>query len=192
MSKNRVIGVNGKLPWNIPEDRKQFKELTRDRVLIIGRKTLEEESNLCHISHTAKCIVISKTLKEDQIDSTLVKSDTEIRVVPSFREALHLARELVEEIKSSNGADAINCWVAGGEIVFNAAVIHPSARTIHLTVVDVDIDTSSSETTELARFPPKYHWDIRFKQKSAQEMTCGAEKPIKFTHYVFDRIQSAR
>lgn len=34
-----IIGVNGKLPWHIPEDLKRFKELTMGHTVIMGRKT---------------------------------------------------------------------------------------------------------------------------------------------------------
>lgn len=40
-SKNNVIGNNNKLPWNISEDMKRFKELTTGNVVIMGRKTYE-------------------------------------------------------------------------------------------------------------------------------------------------------
>lgn len=40
-SLNGVIGNKGKLPWNIPEDLKRFKELTIGNVVIMGRKTWE-------------------------------------------------------------------------------------------------------------------------------------------------------
>ena len=35
------IGKNGKLPWNISEDLKNFKKLTLDSVIIMGRNTWE-------------------------------------------------------------------------------------------------------------------------------------------------------
>ena len=38
---NRLIGNGSRLPWNIPEDLKKFKELTMGNVLIMGRKTYE-------------------------------------------------------------------------------------------------------------------------------------------------------
>ena len=41
VSKNGVIGVDNKLPWNLPEDLKRFKELTTNNVVIMGRKTYE-------------------------------------------------------------------------------------------------------------------------------------------------------
>ncbi len=41
MSKNRVIGNNGKIPWHIPEDFKHFKDTTFGHPIIMGRKTFE-------------------------------------------------------------------------------------------------------------------------------------------------------
>lgn len=41
MSFNRVIGVNNQLPWDIPEDLKFFKDKTKNKIVIMGRKTFE-------------------------------------------------------------------------------------------------------------------------------------------------------
>jgi len=41
VSQNNVIGVQNKLPWNIPEDLKFFRNKTRGRTVIMGRKTFE-------------------------------------------------------------------------------------------------------------------------------------------------------
>lgn len=40
-SQNNVIGVDGKLPWSIPEDLQHFKALTMGSAMIMGRKTFE-------------------------------------------------------------------------------------------------------------------------------------------------------
>lgn len=39
MTKNRVIGNHGKIPWHIPEDFKHFKETTLGCPIIMGRNT---------------------------------------------------------------------------------------------------------------------------------------------------------
>jgi len=42
--KNRGIGINNKLPWNYPEDLKQFAKITKgngNNAVIMGRKTYE-------------------------------------------------------------------------------------------------------------------------------------------------------
>jgi dihydrofolate reductase len=40
-SKNKVIGVDNKLPWHLPEDLKRFKSLTLGKNIVMGRKTFE-------------------------------------------------------------------------------------------------------------------------------------------------------
>jgi dihydrofolate reductase len=40
-SENNVIGIDGGLPWSLPDDMKRFKELTRGKPVIMGRKTYE-------------------------------------------------------------------------------------------------------------------------------------------------------
>lgn len=41
ISKNNCIGVNGSLPWDIPEDLKHFREMTAGKTVLMGRKTWE-------------------------------------------------------------------------------------------------------------------------------------------------------
>lgn len=40
-SLNNVIGLDGRLPWDEPEDMKYFKELTEGSTVIMGRRTWE-------------------------------------------------------------------------------------------------------------------------------------------------------
>ncbi len=41
VAENGVIGREGRLPWHIPADLKEFKRLTRGNVVVMGRKTFE-------------------------------------------------------------------------------------------------------------------------------------------------------
>lgn len=41
MARNRVIGNNDSLPWNIPEDMEWFHSQTDGQLLVMGRKTYE-------------------------------------------------------------------------------------------------------------------------------------------------------
>lgn len=41
-AKNRVIGNKGRIPWDIPDDRRRFREITTGSVVVMGRKTYEE------------------------------------------------------------------------------------------------------------------------------------------------------
>ncbi|WP_404452793.1 dihydrofolate reductase [Virgibacillus necropolis] len=41
MDRNRVIGLNNDLPWQLPKDLKFFKEKTTGHTMIMGRKTYD-------------------------------------------------------------------------------------------------------------------------------------------------------
>lgn len=41
MSENRIIGRDGDLPWDIPEDLKFFRTKTNGHIIVMGRKTFE-------------------------------------------------------------------------------------------------------------------------------------------------------
>lgn len=41
MSVNRVIGVDGQIPWHLPEDLKFFKRTTLGHIILMGRKTYD-------------------------------------------------------------------------------------------------------------------------------------------------------
>lgn len=41
MASNRVIGRDGGLPWELPEDMKFFRTQTQGHIMIMGRKTFE-------------------------------------------------------------------------------------------------------------------------------------------------------
>lgn len=44
--ENRGIGFGNNLPWNLPDDLKRFKEITRGHTVIMGRKTYESIGRL--------------------------------------------------------------------------------------------------------------------------------------------------
>jgi len=41
MSANRAIGLENRLPWNLPDDLKRFKALTMNHHIVMGRKTYD-------------------------------------------------------------------------------------------------------------------------------------------------------
>lgn len=41
VARNRVIGIDNRLPWRLPADLKRFKALTLGNTVIMGRKTWE-------------------------------------------------------------------------------------------------------------------------------------------------------
>ena len=120
MSRNRVIGVNNRLPWYLPEDLKRFKSLTLGKPLVMGRKTFE---SIGRALPGRLNIVITR-------DSHYQREG--IRVCHSLDEALQLA----DHQALIDGADEIMV-MGGGEIYRQALAV---ADRLHLTEVDVEVE----------------------------------------------------
>ena len=112
VAKDGAIGKGGKMPWRIPGEQQQFKELTTGHVVIMGRKSFEE---IGHPLPDRKNIVVSKTK---------VFSGENLITAKSLEEALSLAGE--EEI-----------FIAGGAELFQKAL--PLADRIYITYVDLEV-----------------------------------------------------
>ena len=114
MSKNRVIGRGGKIPWHLPADLKHFKEITTGHPVIMGRKTYE---SIGHALPGRTNIVLSRTPSFNPPDAA---------TVPSLKEALDLTR----------GVDEV--FIIGGQSLYEQAL--PFADRIYLTVVNIETD----------------------------------------------------
>ena len=60
MDEGRVIGRAGKLPWQLPEDMRHFKELTLGQTVFMGRKTYESLPEKFRPLPGRKNIVVSR------------------------------------------------------------------------------------------------------------------------------------
>lgn len=70
--KKRGIGKDNKLPWNIKEDLKLFKELTLNNIVVMGKNTF---LSIGKALPNRINIVISKTLDESQYENIKVYKD---------------------------------------------------------------------------------------------------------------------
>lgn len=114
MTKGRVIGREGRLPWRLPRDLKHFRRLTMGKPIIMGRKTYE---SLQRPLPGRRNIVLS---------TRSIATPPEVLVAHSVQEALEMAR----------GEAAGEAMVIGGGQVYGAFL--DLCRTIHLTLVDGD------------------------------------------------------
>lgn len=64
MGKNRVIGNNGTMPWHLPEDLQQFKNLTMGKPILMGRKTF---ASLGRVLPGRRHIVVSRSSSADAV-----------------------------------------------------------------------------------------------------------------------------
>ena len=70
-AENNVIGTQGELPWDIPEDMKFFRDKTKGKALIMGRKTFE---SVGHPLPKRLNVVITRQ-KDYQAEGAIVVSD---------------------------------------------------------------------------------------------------------------------
>lgn len=91
MTRDRVIGLNGKMPWHISDDLKLFKKLTLGGTVIMGRATFESIGRPLQGRNN---IVVSATAKD--IPGTTV--------CPGFEDAVTKAEGLGREIFFIGGA----------------------------------------------------------------------------------------
>ena len=161
MAKNRVIGKNNKLPWNLPEDMKYFREKTKGHVMIMGRKTFESFGGkpLPNRFH----IVITR-------NPDYKFEHPQVQVVQDMKMAMELAHMLTEKYKTKFGDEVF--IVGGGEIYKQSMDL---IDRLYLTVIDQDFEGD-------AKFP---EFDTaQFK------LTQDIEKnePMKYHFRVYERL----
>ena len=109
--KNGGIGKDGKLPWHIPEDLKNFKKLTLDSTIVMGRKTWAS--------------LPIKPLPERR---NVVLSSNFIAEVESYNSIEQCIETLYKD-------DVNKIFVIGGAQIYSH-FIHRSDK-LHITLVDV-------------------------------------------------------
>ncbi|MDT8448760.1 MAG: dihydrofolate reductase [Wenzhouxiangellaceae bacterium] len=109
LGRNRVIGVDGRMPWHLPADLKRFKAVTMGHPLVMGRRTFE---SIGRALPGRRNIVVSRTL---------VRAPAGCELAGSLDEALELA------------GDDTAMLIGGGEL-YRASL--PRATRMELTLVD--------------------------------------------------------
>lgn len=113
MTPDRVIGREGRIPWNIPGEQKRFKELTMGHTIVMGRRTYEEIGRPLPGRQT---IVVSTTKNFDQ---------------PGCR----TAGSLTEALALSAGEGV---YISGGSRLYEEAL--PLADVLYLTEIEKKIE----------------------------------------------------
>ena len=114
-ARGGVIGVENRLPWHLPEDMKFFRETTRGKPVIMGRKTWESLPPRFRPLPGRRNIVISR-----QADFAAPGAE----LAASLEAALQLA------------AQAETAFIIGGEQIYRQAM--DVADRLEITEVDLE------------------------------------------------------
>jgi dihydrofolate reductase len=118
MADNRVIGVDGSLPWRIPADLKHFKALTMGKPVVMGRRTFSSIGR--PLPGRPNIVVSSGNALPHGLD---VAADVE--------EAIAVARRRAVECRAEE------IMIIGGETLYRALL--PRADRIYLTEVHEEV-----------------------------------------------------
>ena len=149
MDRNRAIGVNGRLPWRLPDDMKWFKEVTMGKPVIMGRKTYDSIPNRFKPLPGRHNIVVTRNRNYRAEGAT---------VVHSVDEALTAA------------ADADEIMIGGGAQLYEALL--PQASRLYLTLVDsaFEGDTYFPEL-DMSRWRERYRQDHKSDERHRHRFT---------------------
>jgi dihydrofolate reductase len=111
LTRNRVIGKNRTVPWDIPEDMQRFKRLTLGHAVLMGRGTYETLSS--PLTNRRNVVLTSRPIEGVETYPTISKA--------------------FEALK-----DERDVYVIGGGEVFSQLLL--SAHELRLTLVDKEIE----------------------------------------------------
>ncbi len=99
VAKNNVIGSNGVIPWDIPEERALFRELTMGHAIIMGRKTFD---SIGRELPGRKNIVLSRTGTYSSIEKALQEIDGKDAFVIGGAEVYAQMMPIADEMRISH------------------------------------------------------------------------------------------
>ncbi len=113
MSRNRVIGKDGKVPWNLPEDLEFLRKTCKGGVLVMGRTTFESVGKPLPYAHDT--IVVSRTMKPRE----------DVKVISDLSE--------LEGYETDR-----TIWSFGGGRIYEAML--PKVRDLYVTLVKREVE----------------------------------------------------
>jgi dihydrofolate reductase len=147
MNEDNIIGINGALPWHIPEDLTRFRKLTQHHILVMGRKTYDSLPK----RPLPKRIHIVLTRQPQPSPTTLVHSHLHT-LLSSGSATIYTNYKHVEQWISYIQSELEvpkKVFVIGGEEIFRLFL--PFCSTLYLTFVRQPITVRDTDT--VARFP---------------------------------------
>ena len=121
-AKNGVIGRNGRIPWDIPEDMRYFRRITEGSTVIMGRKTYE---SIMRPLPKRLNIIVSRTC---------TFSDDMLITAKTLEEGIDLA----QKYSSEHGDCFKDIFLCGGNAIYREGMKY--ADRIYLTEIGCEYD----------------------------------------------------
>lgn len=148
MDKNRLIGKGNELPWHIPNDFKWFKEKTKGKPVLMGRKTFESIGNPLP---ERRNVVLSR--------DTSYRVDNSSKTGKRYTDFVYTDHDLEHALR--NWSYKTELMVIGGAELYRAAM--PFADKMYITRIDAEFKGDV--------FFPEYEddWKIIWQQRDCDK-----------------------
>lgn len=133
VSKNGVIGVNGKLPFSMSEDLKRFKRLTTGKTIVMGSATFRSIGSK-PLPNRKNIVLTSKQYHSD--NHNLVFCDL------GFLEDENKLFENRDNLFKNDISDSNEIMIIGGSRVYHEFL--PHVTKVYLTLVDCTVDNADT------------------------------------------------
>lgn len=143
---DRVIGMDGAIPWHLPEDLQRFKELTMGSTVVMGRVTWESLPKSVRPLPGRRNIVVTRQASYDAPGA---------ETVPSLEQALEMADGDV--------------WVIGGASIYEQAMAHADR------VVRTRIHVQAAGDTHAPEVGPEWTMVGRDPEAGLHQSETGVE-----------------
>ncbi|MBP9815039.1 MAG: dihydrofolate reductase [Candidatus Levybacteria bacterium] len=152
IGKNRELGKEDRLLWEIPEDAKFFRDMTRGHVNIMGRKTYESLLHYYKGKPMPKrvSVVVTRDAKYKAADGVFVFTDMKEAVEFAKKKEQEISK--IEEYKNARDLRSLEAEVydiGGGQIY---ALGLPFADRLYLTFVDGEFPQADAFFPEFPEF----------------------------------------
>jgi len=166
LDKEKGIGKDGVLPWNLPGDMKRFKETTcltaaknKMNAVIMGRKTWDSIPEKFRPLPDRMNVVISRNEN--------LNLPKDVLLVDSLETALNMLSD------SPRAEEVEKVFIIGGQQIFEQAIVHKECQNIFATEIDGKFQCDKN-------FPDfKNGFILKSKSKLFQENSVS----YRFVHY---------
>ena len=193
--KDAAIGNGGKLLFHISDDLKQFKALTSDHPVIMGRKTFEsigrplpERTNIVITRNTefrAEGVLLASSL-EDAIQKASSLNSPLIKGVPSRRGGgCNIPPAEDGSAPFSKGDSTNEIFIIGGGEIYRQAL--PYTDKLYLTIVESDAKGDVFFPTRAGPSGRSYDWREDFTKEVFREERFDDKTGLKYTWVDLER-----
>lgn len=158
MSENRVIGINNKLPWYLPNDLKYFKQVTMGKPIVMGRKTFES---------------IGKPLP-GRANIIITRNKDWAAEGVKVSHSLEQAFELAQAVGEIDGKDEL--MIIGGDQIYKSCLA--CVDRIYLTQVHAHVEGDA--------WFPDVDWS-QWQEIGREDFSAEGPNPYDYSFIVFDR-----